>query len=877
VTAQLLGTVKREQAESGCVWRVCLVTRGAMAVYDRESVNPEQTALLGLVRSFRAEYPAVAVQVVDLPLASAAGELGFAALVDGWLERDATESCEVALRGGKFFRPGLETLASEPKPGSEQVLVARTPGLLESLREEPWTAPDPAADEIQIACLAHGLNFRDVLTAMGSYAGVSAPLGAECAGVVLKAGSGSGFAPGTAVVAFAPSSLRSVVNVPASSVIAKPVRMSFAEAATIPVAFLTAHYAFSRLAGLAAGQTVLVHSAAGGLGMAAVQLARRAGATVIATAGNETKRALLRRMGIEHVFDSRTEEFAEDVLRVPSGRGVDVVLNSLSGEKITAGFGALARGGAFLEVGKRDIWSAGRVAAARPDARYWAFDLGKVAQREPGLIQEMMREVFEGFGRGELAPLPLEMYPMREVESAFRQMASGRHVGKLVLMRRPRPMAREEWARALRGGTVLITGGTGALGLATARWLLSQGAKRLVLASRRGASEAASELVAEFAGRVVVERVDVADREQLGAVLTRVRGVGDAPLRVVIHAAGEVDDRLLADLDMDRFAGGMRTKVSGAQLLAEMTEDDPLVATVYFSSVTALLGSAGQAGYAGANAYLDGLAEERTARGLRTLSVNWGAWAGDGMAGRLSDAAMARAMRQGMRPMLPATALEALGEAILSGRARATIADVDWAAYRAQFPAGTATRGFFEGFLPVGQETTTAALAGRATQGKAIQGQSIQSKANRDAEEVAAILGAGRVERAPRMEAFVRAAARKVLGLSAGRPIPGEMPLQELGLDSLMALELRNVLAQALGRPLSATLLFDYPTTRGLAQYLLSLLLPEGASTTGVSKDDAFRVQAEAESAGLEAELAAMSDDEAEELLLAELDRKGLA
>jgi len=379
-------------------------------------------------------------------------------------------------------------------------------------------------------------------------------------------------------------------------------------------------------------------------------------------------------------------------------------------------------------------------------------------------------------------------------------------------------------------------------------------------------------LLDEFAGRVIAEQADVADREQLGAVLTRVRG--DLPLRVVIHAAGEVDDRLLADLDLDDFAAALLTKVDGAQLLSELTENDPLLATVYFSSVAAVLGSAGQAGYAAANAYLDGLAEERSGRGLRTLSVNWGAWAEGGMASRLSESATARMTRQGMRPMLPATALAALGEAILSGKARATIADVDWAAYERQFPEGSAGRGFLAGFLP-GREGAIP-TASRAT----------QSSANRDADEIAAIGGAGRAERMPRMEAFVRAETRKVLGLSAGRPMPGEMPLQELGLDSLMALELRNVLAQAMGRPLSATLLFDYPTIRGLAGYLLSLTesnaIEDGSSPgdehTSGAKTPAYEFGSSL--VDLDQELAAMTDAEAEELLLAELeqmDRKGLA
>lgn len=846
VTDSLLGLIARERDEPGSVRRVSVVTRGAVAVRSGDRVDPEQAALVGLARSLRVEYPEIGVQLLDLPESGA----NDARLVAGWIEAEGNGSREAALRDGRFFTSRLEKFEKKARTG-ESVLTIGTAGLLETLHEEPSVAPEPGAGEVQIAVRAHGLNFRDVLTVMGSYAGVAAPLGAECSGVVMKAGRDSGFAVGAGVVAFAPGSMRSVVNVPAAYVVAKPKGMSFAEAATIPVAFLTAHYGFSRLAGLKAGQAVLVHSAAGGLGQAAVQLVRRTGATVIATAGTAEKRELLKAQGVEHVFDSRTEMFAEDVLRVTGGRCVDVVLNALSGEKIAAGFRALARGGAFLEVGKRDIWSAEEVAAKRPDARYWAFDLGEVALRKPGLIQAMMGEIFGALAKNELVPLRLTTFAMDEVEGAFRQMAGGRHVGKLVLMREALAVSAEEWAKALHSGTVLITGGTGALGLATARWLLEQGARRIVLVSRRGGDVDA--LLPEADGRVVVERADVTDRKQMGAVLERAR-IG-APLKVVIHAAGVVEDRLLSDHTGESFARGLATKVEGARVLEELTENDALLMTVYYGSLTAVVGSAGQASYAAANAFLDGMAEERSARGLRTLSVNWGAWAEGGMVERLSEAAQARIARQGMRPMSSAAALRTMGEAVLSGRTRVAIADVDWEAYLGQFAAGSATRGFFEGFLPVAGST-----AGDAP---------VQRVKNRDVEEIAAILSLTRAERLPRMEVFVRGAARKVLGLSAGRPMPGETPLQEMGLDSLMALELRNVMAAALGRPLSATMLFDYPTIRGLAQRLLELAEPE------MPVEVKSEVAGMSTSSDLEAELAAMSDAEAEELLLAELDRKG--
>ncbi len=297
---------------------------------------------------------------------------------------------------------------------------------------------------------------------------------------------------------------------------------------------------------------------------------------------------------------------------------------------------------------------------------------------------------------------------------------------------------------------------------------------------------------------------------------------------------------------------------------------------MYYSSAAAVLGSAGQAGYAAANAYLDGLAAARTARGLPTLSVNWGAWApetgGDGgMAGRLSEADQARMRRLGVRPIRVAAALGALEAAVLSGRSQVVIAEMDWRAFAEQFAQGSPMAEFMGSFLPQAGLTASAATDGAFPVGdreRAREREGDGGSANGgDAAAIGSIWAAPRAERMPRMETYLRSAARRVLGLTAGRPMPAETPLQEFGLDSLMALELRNVLAQAAGRPLSATLLFDYPSIRELAGFLVSMAPAdvEDAMTAGAERLGGLPS---------DRELAAMSDEEAEELLLAELDRR---
>jgi acyl transferase domain-containing protein/NADPH:quinone reductase-like Zn-dependent oxidoreductase len=886
VMPQMLRVVVQEQQNPGAVKRICLLTRGAQQARPGEMVDPDQAALSGIVRTFRAEYPGIAVYLFDLPHGNAAAReshfesgqstdagAGMAAeeakQIAQWLAaRSAAilaKSEEIALRNGRLYHPRLAAYREERAATGERVLVIQTPGLLESLHQVPVYTPEPEPDEVQIGCFAHGLNFRDVLTAIGSYAGASASLGGECAGVVIRAGNRSGIATGAQVIAFAPKSLRTTVNVRAAYVVPKPATMSFAEAATIPVAFLTAHYAFSRLARLQPGETVLIHSAAGGLGQAAVQLALMQGATVIATAGNPEKRAYLHAQGIAEVFDSRSDRFADDVLHATGGQGVDVVLNALSGEKIAAGFRALRQGGSFLEAGKRDIWTPNQAAQVRPDVNYQVFDLGEVAEQVPPLVAAMWQELLPAFVEGRLSPLPHEIYPIAESKDAFRYMASGKHTGKLILMQPQLHSVSETWAEALHEGTVLITGGTGALGIATTRWLLDQGARSIVLVSRKGMNEAVEWLQAELSAqgiRLSAERADVADRGQLADVLRRIRSHTGAPLKVVIHAAGEADDHLLSDQSESSFIRGMRTKTDGARLLDDLTSQDVLTATIYYSSVAALLGSAGQASYAAANAFLDGLAEIRTARGLPTLSVNWGAWAGGGMVERLSASASARLDHQGIALVPPASALAALKDAIFSGLTRITIADVDWSVYREQFPMGSPSRAFFAEYLPNIE----------ASRNEFRPSQEQATPAPIAVEAIKEICAAARSERVPLMEAFVRASARKVLGLSASRPLPTEMPLQDLGLDSLMALELRNMLAQAASRPLSAALLFDYPAIRSLSQYLLALLIPD-KKEQGTAENSSGEHETASPSEGTE--LSAISETEAEELLLAELDRKG--
>src|SRR5690606_39260095 len=345
---------------------------------------------------------------------------------------------------------------------------------VDDVRGRPRRRPAPGRREGGLEVGAAGLNFRGALDALGGYPGGRVPFGAECAGVVTAVGSDvHEVAVGDAVIALAPGSFRSFVVARVECVARKPATLTFVDAAALPSAFVTAWYALHTLARIGPGRSVLIHAAAGGVGMAAVRLAQRAGAEVFATAGSPAKRALLEAMGVRHVMDSRTLDFAGEVARITGGRGVDVVLNSLAGEFIPASLEALAEDGCFIEMGKRDVWDAARVAEVRPRATYHVIDVGVVIAEQPAMIGEMLRGIVDAIEAGELAPLPTRAFPMHAAADALRFMAQARHTGKIVLTHPPRRPA--DGLRA--DGTYLVTGGLGGLGLRVAKWLVERGAR----------------------------------------------------------------------------------------------------------------------------------------------------------------------------------------------------------------------------------------------------------------------------------------------------------------------------------------------------------------------------------------------------------------
>ncbi len=726
-------------------------------------------AVSGLVRSAQSEHPGRFL-LVESDVDDVTPALG-------------SDEPEVRLRAADLSAPRLVRTAGralEPPTGQPWRLDVTEKGTIDNLA----LVPCPAAREplgqgqVRVGVRAAGVNFRDVLITLGMYPG-DAELGLEGAGIVLETGPGvTGLAAGDRVLGLLPGAFGPEVVADHRLVATMPAAWSFAEAASVPVAFLTAYRGLVDLANLRAGEAVLVHAAAGGVGMAAVQLARHLGAEVYATA-SPAKWDTLRGLGLDddHIASSRDLGFEERF------GAVDVVLNSLAGEFVDASARMLAPGGRFVEMGKADIRD------GLPGVDYRAFDLIEAGEQRLG---DMLAELLALFDQRALRLLPRTCRDVRHAPDAFRFLSQARHIGKIVLTV-PAPL----------DGTVLITGGTGTLGRLVAEHLVTRhGVRRLVLTGRDPAQ--VPELDAGLDAEVTVAACDVADRAALAHLLA---GIPD--LTAVIHAAGVLDDGVLSSLTAERLDTVLRPKVDGAVNLHELVGDS--VELVSFSSAAATFGGPGQGNYAAANAALDGIARHRAARGLPGRSIAWGPWAaGGGMAARLADADARRIRRAGLAPLSTEDAL-ALFDAARE------LPDPVVLPVRLDLPDGTDVPALLRGLVRAPARRTAAP---RDATGDGLAGR----LAGRSVDQQEAILGE-----------LVRTHVAAVLGHAAQDAVADDRSLKDAGFDSLTAVELRNRLNTATGLRLPTTLAFDHPTVTALVTHLRARLAGQDVTAPTVT------------------------------------------
>jgi polyketide synthase 12 len=763
-------------------------------------VNVAAAAVAGLVRSAESENPGRFV-LADVDALAGTGEL-VAAGVRAGLQ-------EFAVRGGRVLVPRLTRAGSQDvlalPPGRDWRLEITERGTLEGLAVGASVPGGPlGAGQVRVEVRAAGVNFRDVLNVLGMYPGDGGVPGAEAAGVVTGTGPGvSSLAVGDAVMGIFPGGAFGPAADTDHRLLAKiPQGWSFVQAATVPVAFATAYYALVDLAGLRAGESVLIHAGAGGVGMAAVQIARHLGAEVFATA-SPGKWEVLAAAGLDpaHIASSRDLDFAEAFRGASDGRGVDVVLDCLRGEFVDASLRLLASGGRFVEMGKTDIRDPGQVAAAAGHpVSYQAFDTNDAG---PNRIGQILAELGGLFSSGALSALPRTVFDVRRARAALRWMSQAGHTGKIVLSVPP-PLAED--------GSVLVTGGTGTLGGLTARHLAAaHGVRRLVLVSRRGpAAPGAGTLAAELAGlgaQVTITACDAADRGALAGVLSRIPVEG--ALTGVVHAAGVVDDGVVSALTPQRAEAVLAAKAVAAWNLHELTKDAGLGLFVLFSSASGMLGSAGQGSYAAANCFLDALAAYRHSLGLAGLSLAWGPWRQrTQITGRLDDTAWRRITRGGITAWPTSAALQTMSAAI------STPAGPALAVLRVD-PARLAGAG-----LPP-------LLAGLAAGRARPPARPTAASTTTPATLAAQLQAMTPAQRHTSIEVLIRTHAAATLAYPSPDAIDPAAAFTDLGFDSLTAVELRNRLATATGLRLPATLVFDHPTPAVLTRYLQNELVPE--------------------------------------------------
>jgi polyketide synthase 12 len=807
---RVLDCVQRFLAEERLAGSTLVVlTRLALGTDAGDSVESLPGASVwGLIRSAQTEHPG-RFRLVDID----DQETSWARFPDVL----ALDEEQLALRDGAYLTPRMVPASPaehriEAPPAGPHRLGIPARGTLENLTWVPCPEVEAplTSGQVRVAVQAAGLNFRDVTIALGlvERTAFGAGLGSEGAGTVLEvADDVTGLAPGDRVMGSFSGAFGRVAVTDQRLLIGVPDGWSHAEAASVPSAFLTAYHALFRLMKLEKGQRILIHAAAGGVGMAAVRLAKHVGAEVYATAG-PAKWPALRRLGLDdaHLASSRDLEFADKFLASSDGRGVDVVLNSLAHRFVDASLRLLPEGGTFIEMGKTDVRDPHRVAAEHPGVDYRAFDL---YEEGPDATQEMLRAVMELFADGRLHLNPVSVRNIRDARTAFREMSQGRHVGKLVL----------EVGDAFGGGTVLVTGGTGGVGSLVARHLVTgHGVRSLVLASRRGkAADGVPELVAdlEAAGATVaVVACDVADRAAVADLLT---GLPTRyPLTAVVHAAGVLADGTVESLTAKSLEQVLRAKVGGAVHLHELTRGHTLSAFVQFSALAGTLGSAGQANYAAANTFLDGLAARRRASGLAGTSLCWGWWEqSSGMTAGLDRADLSRTRRLGVTAMPTPEALALFDAACALGRPVLIPAALDLSALRNS--TGDAVPPLLRDLVDGGRPRRT------------------RTSGTRDGDPLglpAALAALPDDEAEAVVRDRVREQAAVVLGHPTGTAVDADQAFTQLGFDSLTAVELCNRLSSSTGLRLPSTLVFSYPTPRELSRHLCGLLRPAPDAAT---------------------------------------------
>lgn len=861
------------QAITRAAWssppKLWLITEGVQTVPDAPCAKRlSSSTVWGIGAVLMHEHTELQASVIDLSPGRDSREIDTLLRLIFQEQPAAVREDRLALRGAQAFaarmtdcplKTGKQRTRALAEGEAFRVEMDRI-GALDSLQLRAFSDPLPTAGEVVIEVSYVGLNFIDVTKVLGIYPAADPDelraIGGECSGRIVAVGDGvQGLHVGDEVVAPTSSPRRvgllaSRVVLPATLVLPKPAALSQEEAAGVPIAYLTAHYSLNELARMRKREWVLIHAGAGGVGLAATKIAMEAGARVIATASSDEKHAFLRAWGVEHVLQSRTLEFAERVMEITGGRGVDIVLNSLAGDFITKSMDVLAPYGRFVELGKRDVYDDRRVGLRgfRNNISYFVVDLAAMLEEKPEYTGGLFREVMRAIEEERWVPLPVRRFMATETSDALQFMAAGRHIGKLVIqfagLNSEKPIAgAREPLQVLplkapagaglfkRDATYVITGGLGGVGAAVAEWMAANGAGHLVLVSRRHAGPDENEVLRRVRAKgAVVEhrRTDIVDAEAVRLLIVEIAETMP-PLRGIMHAAAVIDDALMVDLTPARFDAVYGPKIRGTWYLHEATLGVELDFFMLFSSIAVTFPQLGHGSYSAANAFLDSFAGYRRSLGLPATSINWSGWLGMGLAREIgTNRSLLAYNARGLGSFEREEALYVLGQALEADpqQAVAVRIEADTIANSTEAVPSLLRE------LVIGKNDTAEGCGRSGDRG--ISKYPV----------LAEIAQAGsHAERTLKLEEYLRLETSKVLKLAPER-IKSTQPFGQLGVDSLMALEFIRRVNAGLGLALPATAVFNYPTLALLAAHILKRLgmdqdLAESGQLTSVHLTEA--------------------------------------
>ncbi|ACX95796.1 type I polyketide synthase [Halothiobacillus neapolitanus] len=782
------------------------------------SLNTQlQATISGFCSVLNSEFSRIRAKVVDLPCMGEDQDDVYSLLNELHLGNSRSDF-QVAYRCNSRMVKHLEVAKVIESEENYQIVVADD-GLLSGLGRKPLPRIVPSGDEIEVCVEAAGLNFKDVLNALGLLKEHSKseglthkelPLGFECAGVVTAAGDDAEFMVGESVMISHLGCMQRYVTVSSRAAVRIPDGITMEQAAAIPTAFITSYYALYSLAKVNASDRVLIHAAAGGVGQAALQLCRRVGAEVFATASHR-KWDVLRNQGVDRIMDSRNINFGEEILRMTDGGGVSVVLNSLNKDFIPVSLAATAHGGRFVELGKLGVWSKQQVTEVRPDISYSQFDLSEISENELlDLNKSILEDIAAYLSAGEITPPLVTSYSVTDIAEAFGVLSRGENVGKIVLTFGREQDSDLSLSRVVSGeGTYVITGGYGALGQRVARCLIQAGARNVTLLGRNLPNQdALAQLKMRLDG---VENLDlctgdVADSDVVDRIFVEAAEKG-RPVCGIVHLAGLISDAPITEQTWISFRTVFLPKVVGTWNLWKAAERHGGVELFAgFSSIASVVGSVSQSNYASANAFIDGLMNRTRGGGRIGLALNWGPWGGAGMAAELTDQQRKSIERKGFSLIPMQLGMEAFGRLARQAQGQVVIGNVDWSAYKESLPGDDSLYDDVK---------------------------DAKSDAPSDVFDYNSLLALSEDQRKEIVLEKLILILRQVLQYGEKERVSRRATFSDLGIDSLVAVELRNTLEKSFGIALPSSLVFDYPSVPVLSGYLLEYLKNNYVSTSG--------------------------------------------